>query len=88
MWCSQETATMQHLWQEVHSSRVCARALPQTTPTCYLRTVPTVLEAHLGCGEEVLLYFCTIETREDVFKTCSNVVQLWTEMNSSLENVM
>lgn len=42
----------------------------------------------LDCGEEVLLYFSTIETREDVFKTCSNVVQLWTERNSSLENVV
>lgn len=33
MWRSKETATVQRLWQEIYSSRVCARALPETTPT-------------------------------------------------------
>jgi hypothetical protein len=39
--------------------------------------------ADLDCGEGVLLYFPTIEAREDVFKTCNNAVHLWTGRKSS-----
>jgi len=67
---------------------MCASITTDDTHLLLTNSTNCARDTDLDCGEEVLLYFSTIETREDVFKTCSHVVQLWTEMNSSLENVM
>jgi len=67
---------------------MCASITTDDTHLLLMNSTNCARGTDLVCGEEALLYLSVIETREDVFKTCSNVVQLWTERNSSLENVM
>jgi hypothetical protein len=62
---------------------MCASITTDDTHLLHMNSTNCARGTDLDCGEEILLYFSMIESREDVFKICNNVVQLWTESNSS-----